>query len=604
LLFLTVPAKAEPFVYVANSGSDSVSVIDTSTNTVVAAISVGTYPFGVAITPDGAFAYVTNLLTHEVSVIRTSDNTVVATIPVGDRPWDIAITPDGDLAYVTHQLQTPENVSVIDTSTNTVVATLTLGLGFARGVAFTPDSALAYVGIALPYEVWVINTSTSTVAAVVSGLGSQSSAVAITPDGAKAYVTKVSSAIVDTVSVIDTSTNTIEATVPVGSVPHGVAITPDGAFVYVINLNSQTVSVIDTLTNTVVDTFDAWTEGGRSPWKVAITPDGAFAYVTNLNSANVSVIDTSTNTIVATVNVGSQPHGVAITPVAGGTDSDSDGVPDDLDNAPNNPNPDQRDVDGDGVGDVADPCPSDPTDSCDQSGSAAESIGADGGIVATDNGNVTITIPAGALLDDTSISVTDMGENFVLESSVGQAVAIFGVEIQPEGTVFNLPITLVFAWDDEDDDGTVDETNIPENKLVITKDAVAITGQCQFDAGCDQSTNTFTFLVTSLSEFTLAGPLDTDNDGVADDFDGIVDVCVDTEIPEETVPTVTLKKNRYALKDNSPVFEGSNKTVFTTTDTGGCSCEQIIEALNLGEGHVMFGCSKSAMDEWVEYVNP
>ena len=64
-----------------------------------------------------------------------------------------------------------------------------------------------------------------------------------------AYITNEGSA---TVSVIDTATNTVVATVPVGSSLIGVAVTPDGAFVYVTNTGSGTVSVIATATNTVV----------------------------------------------------------------------------------------------------------------------------------------------------------------------------------------------------------------------------------------------------------------------------------------------------------------------------------------------------------------
>src|SRR5215218_7496635 len=61
----------------------------------------------------------------------------------------------------------------------------------------------------------------------------------------------VANACNDTVSVIDRATNTVTATIPVGSNPTGVAITPDGTRVYVTNLNSNNVSVIDTATNTV-----------------------------------------------------------------------------------------------------------------------------------------------------------------------------------------------------------------------------------------------------------------------------------------------------------------------------------------------------------------
>jgi len=125
-----------------------------------------------------------------------------------------------------------------------------------------------------------------------------------------AYVTNVLS---NTVSVIDTATNTVVATVPVGPTftpLEVVAITPDGARAYVANTRSNTVSVIDTATNTVVATVPV----GAEPFGVAITPDGARAYVANALSNTVSVIDTATNTVVATVPVGARPLVVAITP--------------------------------------------------------------------------------------------------------------------------------------------------------------------------------------------------------------------------------------------------------------------------------------------------
>jgi len=56
-------------------------------------VAVGTVPDGVAITPNGQFAYVTNLDSNNVSVIQTSSNTVVATVPVGNGPQSVAIAP-------------------------------------------------------------------------------------------------------------------------------------------------------------------------------------------------------------------------------------------------------------------------------------------------------------------------------------------------------------------------------------------------------------------------------------------------------------------------------------------------------------------------------
>jgi YVTN family beta-propeller protein len=78
-------ASGGPFAYVTNSGSGTVSVIATATNAVVATVPVGAAPFGVAITPNGAFAYVTfnNINSNTVPVIATATNTVVATVAVG-----------------------------------------------------------------------------------------------------------------------------------------------------------------------------------------------------------------------------------------------------------------------------------------------------------------------------------------------------------------------------------------------------------------------------------------------------------------------------------------------------------------------------------------
>ena len=64
---------------------------------------------------------------------------------------------------------------------------------------------------------------------------------------------------------IDTTTNTLVATVPVGASPGGVAVTPDGAFVYVTNAIDNTVSVLRTDNNSVVATVPV----GNGPGSIA-----------------------------------------------------------------------------------------------------------------------------------------------------------------------------------------------------------------------------------------------------------------------------------------------------------------------------------------------
>jgi YVTN family beta-propeller protein len=185
----------------------------------------------------------------------------------------------------------------------------------AAGSLTAEAAPFAYVTNSNSGDVSVIDTATQTVVATVP-VGAAPRGVAVTPDGAFAYVANFGSG---SVSVIDTAARTLVATVPmpVGSYPWGVAITPNGAFAYVTNFGSNSVSVIDTASNTVVTTVQV----GGDPWGVAITPSGAFAYVASAGLFNVSVLDTATNIVVATVplcsypNRGcSYPHGVAIAP--------------------------------------------------------------------------------------------------------------------------------------------------------------------------------------------------------------------------------------------------------------------------------------------------
>ena len=74
---------------------------------VVATIPVGTVPFGVAFNADNGFMYVANFGSNTVSVIDPATNTVVATIPVGTHPFGIAFNPDNGLCTWQTLVATP-----------------------------------------------------------------------------------------------------------------------------------------------------------------------------------------------------------------------------------------------------------------------------------------------------------------------------------------------------------------------------------------------------------------------------------------------------------------------------------------------------------------
>src|SRR5215207_9113657 len=102
----------------------------------------------------------------------------------------------------------------------------------------------------------------------------------------RAYVTNNND---NNVSVIDTATHSVIATVPVGLGPAAVAVTPNGRFAYVANQMGNSISVISAASNTVVATVPL----GSFPSGIAMSPNGASVYVTNFSSG-ISVIDTAT----------------------------------------------------------------------------------------------------------------------------------------------------------------------------------------------------------------------------------------------------------------------------------------------------------------------
>jgi YVTN family beta-propeller protein len=184
---------------------------------------------------------------------------------------------------------------------------LTLSTTSAATAQGTSNTAkYAYITNSGATTVSVIDTATNKVTATVN-VGSNPYGVAVNPKGTKVYV---ASDVNDAVSVIDTATNKVTAKVKVGSNPWGIAVNPDGTKVYVANEGSGTVSVIDTASNKVTATIKV----GNYPYGVAVNSAGTKVYVANNLDNTVSVINAATNKVTATIKVGDLPTGVAVNP--------------------------------------------------------------------------------------------------------------------------------------------------------------------------------------------------------------------------------------------------------------------------------------------------
>lgn len=128
----------DKFLWVANPDTDSVSVLEVGNdlNQKLAEIRVGDEPNGVAIHPNGQTVYVANTVSGSVSVIDAASRKIVRTVFVGTEPYGLALTPNGSKLYVANARS--NEVLVIDTASHQPVARI-VNIPEPRGLAITSD---------------------------------------------------------------------------------------------------------------------------------------------------------------------------------------------------------------------------------------------------------------------------------------------------------------------------------------------------------------------------------------------------------------------------------------------------------------------------------
>lgn len=324
-----VVGLAQPFVYVVgqrddpgplNSGTSVISVLNGATNVRVTTVPVGigcqcVGPNQIAMSPDGTRVYVANSVEQTISVIATATNTVIATAPGGVSPSSIVLSPDGARLYAASGGDTT-SISEFDAATLAPLRSRRLPVAQAFGLAMSPDGSRIYLGTYGANSVLVYDTATLLVVSTVP-VGSLPIALALNGDGSRLYV---SNYLGDSLSVIDTSTNTVVTSIAVPSRPQGIAITPDGTRAYVAANATHQVRVVDLVSNALLPVVIATPSNPRS---VAISADGTRAYVST--STAVRVVDTAANMVIATIAFDSTLHGSPSALVVSPPPPDGDG---------------------------------------------------------------------------------------------------------------------------------------------------------------------------------------------------------------------------------------------------------------------------------------
>lgn len=163
---MTIPSSVKR-IYVLNSSSNTISVIDEESNSFIGNVIVGSGPYGVGVNPMTNRIYVANFGSHNVTVIDGNSNMVITTVTVGSNPVGVGVNPETNRIYVTNR--SGHNVSVIDGFTHVVIATIPVGAS-PGGVNVNPATNRIYITNHGSTNVSVINGSTNTVIATVGVL--------------------------------------------------------------------------------------------------------------------------------------------------------------------------------------------------------------------------------------------------------------------------------------------------------------------------------------------------------------------------------------------------------------------------------------------------
>jgi YVTN family beta-propeller protein len=266
--FVTLPAGSAPvylastepgFMYVANSGTNSVGVITTSSNALETSIPVGRTPVALVQTPDTTLLYSVNKGDGTVSAISPPNNSVVAIISVGNSPVAAAINSDGKTLYVANQGS--GTVSAINIASNTVVATVAAGAS-PTFLIFEPGRRRLYVANTGSNTISVFDADIGLTLIKTVAVGAGPASIAALPDGTRLYVANagctdavnLAGCSGTTVSVLDAVSLAVRKTITVGSTPVSLAADAASTKVVVANRDSNTISSIRTSDDTVINT--------------------------------------------------------------------------------------------------------------------------------------------------------------------------------------------------------------------------------------------------------------------------------------------------------------------------------------------------------------
>lgn len=239
-------------IAVVSIGSNSVTFIDTATNTVRATTYIGRSPHEPFYTPDGSEVWVTVRGENYISILDAATYREIARVTTPGGPGMTVFSPDGRYAYVCSSFN-PELV-VFDTHSRREIGRVAQPSPFCPNIAASPDGKQVWYTLKDTGKTVVINSQPpfDTLNVLDTGPITNHVNFADTARGRFAYVTVGG---LNLVKVFRRDDFALVAAIPVGNLPHGIWPSGDGTRVYVGLENQDAMAAIDTASNRVIATI-------------------------------------------------------------------------------------------------------------------------------------------------------------------------------------------------------------------------------------------------------------------------------------------------------------------------------------------------------------
>jgi YVTN family beta-propeller protein len=323
------PARNE--VYVVNTGAPghdgSLSVIDATRNAVVATVPLHSRPYQISVDSAGRRGYIANAGSNTVSVIDLLNRRELATVGTGEEPGLARISPDGRTLVVSNRKAGSVSLyNVTDAPAPQLRATFD-GCTGATDIAITPrdrtqpstkafiacSGSDAVLGVALAQapDGWAARQDSSATSDHVLArlkVGKTPVQLAVKPDGGEIFVSNFGSG---TISEISTWTNEVGGTYPIGMQPSHGLVAGDDSTLWVANFGGESLSIYSIDDGRITGSVRT----GSGPDVMAMSSDEHLLLAADARSGDVAVIrtrDRNGPTLFTLLPAGARPNAIAI----------------------------------------------------------------------------------------------------------------------------------------------------------------------------------------------------------------------------------------------------------------------------------------------------